>query len=255
MILNKPKISPIKLNTSNSIMIFTIKKIKYILLFIPLIFLSLNYSSAEHITKAVVDNSITSNQKAESIFFKLNIKDLDIVTFKAAYKGYLKLENKGKLKNKILSVIDFSKSSNKERMFVIDMQKQELKYQTLVSHGKYSGEEFADKFSNILNSNKSSIGFYLTAETYSGKHGHSLRLDGMEASNDAARNRAIVMHGADYATFDFIKKHGRLGRSQGCPALPPIISAKVINLIKEGSCLFIYYPSEEYLNNSLLLKA
>ncbi|HET6244888.1 MAG: murein L,D-transpeptidase catalytic domain family protein [Bacteroidetes bacterium] len=233
----------------------TIHTCKFLPLFMVLFFLSPNFSNSVNINHTnIKTNSFFLNEKAVSVFQQLNIADLDFGAFKAAYNGYSILEKEGKLKNKILSVIDFSKSSNTQRMYVIDMELLELKYQTLVSHGKDSGEEYAKIFSNVLNSNKSSIGFYLTGETYSGKHGYSLRLDGIEESNSAARDRAIVMHSANYATSDFIKKNGRLGRSQGCPALPPLISKQVIDLIKEGSCLFIYYPCLKYLSTSDLLK-
>ena len=225
---------------------------KIFTLCLPLYLIPLNFTSAVNITQLKLESKQFSEpeEKDHQIFSKLNIPNLDLEVFKIAYKGYTRLSKEGKVKNNQLSIIDFSKSSALERMFVIDMEKMELKYQTLVTHGKSSGEEYADKFSNTLNSNKSSIGFYLTAETYSGKHGYSLKLDGMETSNNAARDRAIVMHSAAYATRDFITKHGRLGRSQGCPALPPNINKEVIDLIKEGSCLFIYYPCKNYLSSS-----
>jgi hypothetical protein len=198
------------------------------------------------------DNSIENQAKAT--FDSLKLHGLELETFMKAFKGYYALEKEGKVKNHVLSIVDFSQSSKKERLYVIDMAKKELIYNSLVAHGKKSGEEFANSFANILDSGKSSLGFYVTGETYYGKHGYSLRLDGMESCNNEARSRAIVMHSADYVSYDFIKKNGRLGRSQGCPALPVEISEKVINVIKDGSCLFMYHPSEDYLSNSCLIQ-
>ena len=125
---------------------------------------------------------------------------------------------------------------------------------SVVSHGRNSGELYAKNFSNKPSSYKSSLGFYKTAETYHGKHGLSLRLDGLEKGfNDLARPRAIVIHGADYAREEFISAAGRLGRSLGCPALPSELSKEVIELIKEGSLLFIYGEDQDYLSNSKLI--
>jgi hypothetical protein len=184
----------------------------------------------------------------------LGIQGLDYFVFLKAYNGYKSLSENGKIKNKVLSIVDFSKSSNTERLYVIDMEQNKLVLKSLVAHGKKSGDEFAHSFANILNSGKSSLGFYLTGETYIGKHGYSLRLDGLEDCNNEARSRAIVIHSADYVSQDFISKYGRLGRSQGCPALPKNLSNEIIDIIKEESCLFIFHPTPEYLNNSFLIK-
>jgi hypothetical protein len=174
--------------------------------------------------------------------------------FSKAMQGFKRLKEQGKIKKDILTLIDFSQSSNTKRLWIIDMATQTVLHNTLVAHGKNSGEEFATAFSNAASSNKSSLGFYATGEIYNGKHGESLRLDGLENGiNSNARSRAVVMHAADYVTESFIKAHKRLGRSQGCPALPPSINKKVINLIKGQSCLFIYHPSEKYLSKSKLV--
>ncbi len=166
--------------------------------------------------------------------------------------GYGELRREGKIQNnRYLTLIDFSLSSKVRRLWVIDMETFYIVHNSLVSHGKNSGKEYAVQFSNINNSYMSSIGFYLTGTTYSGKHGHSLYLEGLEEGvNNNARKRAIVMHGADYATRDFINKNGRLGRSFGCPALPPAKSSAIIDTIKNKSCLFIYFPDNKYLVNS-----
>ena len=154
----------------------------------------------------------------------------------------------------MLSVVDFSKSGKEKRFFVIDLKKREILYRSLVAHGKNSGSNYAHRFSNVPESNTSSLGFYITNETYWGKHGLSLRLDGKEKSiNDNARKRDIVIHGADYVSEDFIRARGHLGRSFGCPALPIENTKAIIETIKNKSCLFIYYPDRNYLNSSPIL--
>jgi hypothetical protein len=172
-----------------------------------------------------------------------------------AVSGYLNLVDEGKIdKGSPLSVIDFSLPSSKERLWIFDLDEGKLLYHSLVSHGRNSGDLMAKKFSNINSSFMSSLGFYVTGETYQGKHGYSLRLDGVEKGfNDLARERAIVVHGADYANKDFVKTTGRLGRSLGCPALPMDVYKEIINIIKDGSCLFIYGNDPEYLDKSSLI--
>lgn len=172
--------------------------------------------------------------------------------FKLGMEGKQNLIKEGKLKNnKYLTLIDFSLSSTEKRLWVIDCDSLKIVQHTLVAHGKNTGENFAEKFSNIPASNMSSLGFFVTGETYYGKHGFSLRLDGVEPGiNDKARERAIVIHAAQYATKQFINKHGRLGRSFGCPALPPEKSETIIQSIKNKSCVFIYYPEKKYFSLS-----
>ena len=165
-------------------------------------------------------------------------------SFKKALKGFYEMKEKGFIKKDILTLIDFSLSSNTKRLWVIDLATNTILYNTLVAHGRNTGEEFAKSFSNAAESFKSSLGFYATGEIYNGKHGMSLKLDGLEKGiNDNARNRGIVMHAADYVSNFFIKAHNRLGRSQGCPALPAEFTMKIINKIKDKSCLYIYYPT------------
>lgn len=172
--------------------------------------------------------------------------------FSIAVKGFRQIED---LKNKkIITIIDFSKPSTEKRFYVIDLFSKKLIYNSFVAHGKNSGENFAEKFSNELRSMKSSLGFYLTAETYSGKNGYSLKLDGLEKGiNDKARMREIVIHGADYVSEQFIKKYGRLGRSWGCPVLPVDTLKDVIDKISNGSCLFIYGVDDYYKENSAFI--
>jgi hypothetical protein len=188
-----------------------------------------------------------SVSKNTSIFNQLDSNCFELPSFdcfNTALNGFYSLREKGLIEKNILTLIDFSMSSNTKRLWVIDLEKNIVLFQTLVAHGRNTGEEFAKDFSNQAESFKSSVGFYATGEIYNGKHGMSLKLDGLEKGlNDKARERAVVIHGADYVSESFIKQNKRLGRSQGCPALPVEMNAKVINVIKDKSCLFIYHPS------------
>ena len=165
-------------------------------------------------------------------------------SFAVALKGYYSLKEKGLIKKDILTLVDFSLSSNTKRLWVIDLTTGNVLFHSLVAHGRNTGEEFANNFSNSAESFKSSLGFYATGEIYNGKHGTSLRLDGLEKGvNDNARARGVVMHAADYVSNSFIKNNHRLGRSQGCPAVPTELSKEIISVIKDKSCFFIYHPS------------
>lgn len=156
-------------------------------------------------------------------------------------------------KKDILTIIDYSKPSYAKRFFVIDLKNHKLLYQTLVAHGKNSGEIECTRFSNKMSSLQSSPGFFLTAEAYSGKYGYSLRLDGLEPGiNDLARKRAIVVHGAFYVCQQYVDDYGYIGHSFGCLALPTNLSRPVIDLIKGGSCLYIHTNNESYLSHSIL---
>jgi hypothetical protein len=175
---------------------------------------------------------------------------LPFEVFNTAILGYRKIDNVRK--KGILTIIDFSKPSTEKRFYVIDIENKRLIYSCLVAHGKNSGDIYAKDFSNKLESLKSSLGFYLTGETYKGDHGYSLRLVGIEKGiNDNARVREIVIHGADYVSEEFIRKYGRLGRSWGCPALPADLSKEIIDKISDGSCLFIYADDNFYRENSV----
>ena len=146
-------------------------------------------------------------------------------------------------KSQVVTLIDFSLPSTAKRLWTINLETGEVLFNTYVAHGKNSGDNVARTFSNTPESYQSSLGFYLTDQIYVGKHGNSMRLKGLEKNiNDKAWDRAIVVHGADYATDDFIRKYGRLGRSFGCPAIPPEITDEFIETVKEGSLLFIYHP-------------
>ncbi len=165
-------------------------------------------------------------------------------SFAEALKGYYSLKEKGLIKKDILTIVDFSLSSNTKRLWVIDLATGDILFHSLVAHGRNTGDEFASNFSNAAESYKSSLGFYATGEIYNGKHGMSLKLDGLEKGvNDNARTRGVVMHAADYVSNSFIRNNNRLGRSQGCPAVPVELSKEIISVIKDKSCFFIYHPS------------
>lgn len=194
---------------------------------------------------AAVENSIEFN--VESIYSNLIVNNFSLpnkISFTKAMTGYFELKKRDIIQNEILTLVDYSLSSNENRLWVIDLKSNTILFQSLVSHGRNSGNEFANSFSNKPESYKSSLGFYLTGETYFGKHGYSLRLDGLDKGvNSNARDRAIVVHGADYVSERFIKQNGRLGRSLGCLALSQELTKEVIDTIKNKSCLFVYYPS------------
>lgn len=193
-----------------------------------------------------------------SLYNTINLKSagLNEQVFNLALKGFSKLRNKGQIKSdSVLTIIDFTKSSKQKRLFVIDLKKKELKFNSIVAHGKESGEEYARSFSNVNESNKSSLGFFITKHTYEGANGYSLKLDGAEPGfNDNAMKRAIVMHGADYVNEYNIFRSGVPGRSLGCPAVPKSLSKKIIDKIKNGNALFTYYPDRKYLSKSKLIK-
>ncbi|HSH48463.1 MAG TPA: murein L,D-transpeptidase catalytic domain family protein [Halomonas sp.] len=154
-----------------------------------------------------------------------------------------------------LAVIDFSMPSNDKRLWVFDLSARQLLFSELVSHGRGSGDAMASQFSNVPESFQSSIGLFRTGSSYSGRNGYSMRLEGLEAGiNDKAFERAIVVHGADYVSEDFIAKNGRLGRSHGCPAVPSAVAAPLIDSIKDSQYLFSYYPDSDWLENSPFLR-
>jgi len=153
-----------------------------------------------------------------------------------------------------LTVIDYSRPSTVRRMWVYDLRSRSLLFEELVSHGRGSGVAMATSFSNQPESNQSSLGLYRAAETYIGKHGYSLRIDGLERGvNDRARERAIVMHAADYVNEKAARAQGYLGRSLGCPALRPEVTKKVIDAVKGGGLIFAYYPDPQWLRTSKYL--
>lgn len=192
------------------------------------------------------------------IYSLVNLADTGLSrdVFLMAVKGLKKLDVSGKLRNaNILTIADYSQSSNKKRLYVIDLKNKKLLYNTYVAHGRNTGDEFAKSFSNVEGSFKSSLGFYVTEKPIVGPHtGFALLINGVEKGfNDHAIKREIIIHAAEYASENFIKKHGRLGRSYGCPSLPPDMNKPIIETIKGGTCLFLYNPNKDYIGKSALL--
>jgi L,D-transpeptidase catalytic domain len=176
--------------------------------------------------------------------------------FEKAYRGFINLRNAGKLNtdHDVISICDFSLPSSEKRLWIINLNTKKVLFNTYVAHGQGSGNDGALSFSNQESSHKSSLGFYVTGDTYEGDHGTSLRLNGMDQGfNDAALDRGIVVHGADYVCENFINRQDRLGRSWGCPAVPSNLSLPIINAIKEGTCLYIYYPDHKYMKTAYWL--
>jgi hypothetical protein len=182
--------------------------------------------------------------------------------FEKAMTGYLNLRQAGQLADdkQVLTVVDFDLPSTEKRLWVFDLATNQTLFHTLVAHGHNSGENEATSFSNTNQSNMSSLGFYTTGDEYEGKHGHSLRLQGLdEGFNTNAAARSVVMHGADYVSEDFIKQNGRLGRSLGCPALPMDQYSQIIDAVTGGTCLFLNKSnagySSRYLNPDVAMAA
>lgn len=186
---------------------------------------------------------------------RLNLMGLSQQAFEYAMQGFNYLLQNGQLNNgKVISIVDFSQPSSKKRLFVIDLDKQKVVFNTYVAHGKNSGTASATQFSNRPESLESSLGFYETSNTYIGDNGYSLRLEGLESGiNDNAARRAIVMHGAAYVNEGLANSRGYIGRSWGCPAVPENLHKPIIDKIKNGTCLFIYSPDKSYLNHSRIL--
>jgi hypothetical protein len=204
-----------------------------------------NYSDTEIFEKYV-----------SSIYHKIGLAagGLDSAVFRKALVGYYNLKKTNLIspERQILTIIDFSLKSTQKRLWIVDLASNELLFNTLVAHGQGSGGNMATSFSNLPNSHQSSLGFYITSETYFGKHGFSMKLEGMDKGfNTNARDRAVVVHGADYVSQSFIDKTGRLGRSHGCPALPAELSKTIINTIKGQTCMFINGPAADYSSSFL----
>lgn len=195
--------------------------------------------------------------EAYSIYDSMRLRKYGLTrkAFEYAYRGYRELREKGQLTNSdVLSICDFSQSSRRKRLYVLDIDEKKVVLNTFVAHGRNSGDEYARSFSNSPESHKSSLGFYITRNTYYGQHGLALKIDGVESGiNDKANRRNIVVHGSHYVGEKFLKGNKFNGRSFGCPAVPANHTTKLINTIKNGSCLFIYHPSKHYLSKSRFL--
>ncbi|GAB3938705.1 murein L,D-transpeptidase catalytic domain family protein [Larkinella terrae] len=221
-------------------------------LLILLAILPLSLASIGTTVKHAAPTKIDQGSLWSAVYNELNLESIGLrkEVFDYALRGLQKTD----FAKSILSIVDLSQPSNQKRLYVIDLNMHKLLFQTYVAHGRNSGELMAASFSNTSSSFQSSLGFYQTLNTYQGKHGLSLQLKGLERGfNDNALSRAIVMHGADYVCEDFIRKTGRLGRSQGCPAIANAVSKDIIQAIKGGSCLFVYSPNSDYLQKSTFL--
>ena len=198
----------------------------------------------------------TSEAVAEELYDSLSLDEigLDKEALVYAIKGQQALAANGQLSNPdVLTVCDFSQPSTSKRMYILDLKHFKVLMNTYVAHGRNSGLIYAENFSNKMESLQSSLGFYVTKQTYSGKHGLSLKLSGRDRGfNDNAEARSVVVHGAEYIG-DGRASSAYMGRSFGCPAVPQQLASKVINTIKNGTCLFIYHPSQRYLHGSSIL--
>lgn len=203
------------------------------------------------------DSTLFGTNTADLLYDATSLEEygLSKETFTYAWKGYQHLLNKKMIsRTAYLTICDFSQSSSKKRLYIIDVEEGKLITNTYVAHGKNSGGEYATKFSNTPESLQSSLGFYITGQTYNGGHGLSLRISGAEAGfNDKAMERSIVIHGAAYVDDARAKNGVFMGRSFGCPAVPQNEATKIITTIKNGTCLFIYHPGKNYLQRSKIL--
>lgn len=238
-------------------------KFNLILLFVSFTFFSFttkNFSvketsPAEFSTMTTLDKMLFIEEVYNNLETNKNALP-KLKSFEKGLLGFYALKGQGKIRKNILTIVDYSLPSYQKRLWVIDLNENKILYNTLVAHGVNSGRVYASKFSNIAESNKSSLGFFATGETYVGSHGLSLKLDGLERGiNHKARMRDIVVHGAPYVSNAYIKsnKNKILGRSQGCPALPQKLSKNIIKTIKNKSCLFIYAPDNSYAKKSKLI--
>ncbi len=204
-------------------------------------------------------NNAAFEEEASALYEQIDLEQygLSKKAFEYAYKGYLYLvEHRVVSRNNILTICDFSQSSRNKRLYVLDLEQKRILINTYVAHGRNSGTEFANTFSNSNRSHKSSLGFYVTENTYFGDHGLSLKIHGLERGfNDRANGRAIVVHGSDYVGDDYLNGNPFNGRSFGCPAVPSAESDAIIETIKDGSCFFIYHPTKKYIVKSKILNS
>jgi hypothetical protein len=227
-------------------------------IFATVLLISDEVSSKSGATKTTADTAalaINTKTAAEKLFVQSGLAEagLPMPVFLKAYAGYAQLKAKGLVKKELLSIADMSTSSGNRRLYIVDMLNGKMLKHTWVAHGRNSGDRMAMQFSNKPSSLQSSLGFYVTSDTYTGNNGYSLRLVGLEKGfNDNALSRAIVMHGAAYVN-EQLASTGRIGRSWGCPAVSQKEHKEIIDLLKGGSCLFIYAEQPQYLSKSTLL--
>ena len=209
-----------------------------ICLYLFLLFLPANYTTTRSSSPLIpADPAAAMSSVCRQLYADMQLDSMvDYTAFEQAITGAQAIERRNK---DIITLIDFTKPSTEERLYVLDIRHKRLLFSSLVSHGKNSGGNYATSFSNKVNSYKSSLGFFVTENTYQGKNGYSLVLNGLEKGiNDRAKERAIVVHGANYC---------------GCPALPPSLAKPIINTIKDGTLLYIYANDKEYLSQSTIL--
>ena len=234
------------------------------ILYFPLVFANSITIERRVIVVGVGDNVVDKPVVADEAMvhtvslydsMQLEAKGLSKTAFVYGVTGFYRLLRSERIENdNIISIVDFSQPSYKKRLFVIDLAKAKIIFNTYVAHGVNSGTSLAHDFSNKIESNKSSLGFYETLNTYMGSHGYSLRLEGLEKGiNDNANRRDIVIHGANYVSERMINAQGYIGRSFGCPALPEKLYKPIINTIKNGTCLFIYSNNKSYLKKSAII--
>ena len=233
---------------------------KVLIIFCLLLIANNNFAEENNVTENINENIQKPVEEkpqkivldVKSVYDSLNIKNkIDYSIFQKAYLGYVQITNKNP---GVLIIIDYSKPSNEERFYVLDLNKKKLVYSTRVAHSKNSGLEIPLQFSDDPNSYQSSLGFFVTLGEYNGAYGYSLRLKGLEENINAnAEDRAIVIHGGDIVEDEYIKKFGFAGRSLGCPVLPHSLTREIIDFIKHGRVLFIYGNDEEYVDNSAYL--
>ena len=234
---------------------------KKVLIFFSILLIANNNLAEENLVTENITENIQQPVKqklqkiiidVKSVYDSLDIKDkIDYSIFQKAYLGYVQILNKNP---GVLIIIDYSKPSNEERFYVLDLNKKKLVYSTRVAHSKNSGLEIPLQFSDDPNSYQSSLGFFVTLGEYNGAYGYSLRLKGLEENINAnAEDRAIVIHGGDIVEDEYIKKFGFAGRSLGCPVLPHSLTREIIDFIKHGRVLFIYGNDEEYIDESTYL--
>lgn len=239
-----------------------ISKKRYILPFVALTSLfSLKVSSIGKKNSGIVapvTAAATAVSAEAALYETLSLDSLGLSpeAYQYALQGYDRLLKEGKLRNDdILSIVDFSLPSTKKRLFVIDLASGKLLFNSLVSHGRNSGKDMATAFSNAPESFKTSLGFYVTGKTYRGAHGYSLKLEGEEEGiNNNAMDRGIVMHAANYVNEKLARMQGYIGRSLGCPAVPPALHKKIISKIQNGTCLFMYSPDVKYLASTKMFQ-
>ena len=215
---------------------------------ILMVFFSVNIASN---TISIANTNPNTDINIEVKHLSQKAPQLDKKVLKLALVAYQKAQLTGLAKKPILTVIDYSKPSSEQRLWVFDVIHEKLLFNTHVAHGKNSGGITPNHFSNQVSSKKTSLGTYVTQDTYMGSHGYSLNLKGLEKGiNDNAYNRRVVVHGAEYVEPGFIKSVGHAGRSWGCLAIAQTLSKSFINLIKDGSVIFAYYPDKQYISHS-----